>query len=65
MSGIVNGGDLGLILCQMFDINPTNVLAIEVSARVGEPASVTVTTRPIFVADPVIVRTYQLVRNEE
>lgn len=64
MSGVVNGGELGLILCRMFGINPTNVLAIEVSARVGELALVTIQTRPVFVEDPIIEQTFQLVRGE-
>jgi hypothetical protein len=65
MSGFVSGGELGVILCRMFDINPHNVIAIEVSARIGELASVTIQTRPLVLGDPTTEQTFQLVRNEE
>ncbi len=65
MSVLVNGGELGLILCRMFGIDPNQVLEIQVSARVGELASVTIQTRPVFVDHPIIEQTFQLVRNEE
>jgi hypothetical protein len=65
MSGLVSGGELGLILCQMFGINPHNVLAIEVSARLGELASVTIQTRPMVLGDSTTEQTFQLVRNKE
>ena len=65
MSEPVSGGELGLILCLMFAINPHNVVAIEVSARIGELASVTIQTRPIVLGDLTTEQTFQLVRNEE
>ncbi len=65
MSEPVSGGELGLILCRMFAINPHNVVAIEVCARIGELASVTIQTRPFVLGDSTTEQTFQLVRNEE
>ena len=65
MSEFVSGGELGLILCRMFAINPHNVVAIEVSARIGELASVTIQTRPVVLGDPTMEQTFQLVRSSD
>lgn len=61
----VNGGEIGLVLCQMFGIDPNHVVEIQVSARINELATVTIVTRPNFSNDFTIEQTYQLVRNEK
>jgi hypothetical protein len=61
----VNGGEIGLILCQMFGIDPNHVLEIQVSARINELATVTIVTHPNFSDDWTMEQTYQVVRNEQ
>jgi hypothetical protein len=61
----VNGGEIGLILCQMFGIDPNHVLEIQVSARINELATVTIVTHPNFSDDWTMEQTYQIVRNEQ
>lgn len=59
------GGEVGLILCQMFGIEPSHVVEIQVSARINELATVTIVTHPNFSDDWTMEQTYHLVRNEE
>ncbi len=65
MKTAVYGGEIGLILCQMFGIDPNHVLEIQVSARINELATVTIVTRPNFSDDWTMEQTYQVVRNEQ
>ena len=65
MTRAVNGGEIGLILCQMFGIDPNHVLEIQVSARINELATVTIVTHPNFSDGWTMEQTYQVVRNEQ
>jgi hypothetical protein len=64
MKKIISGEQLGLVLCEMFGINPDNVRGIEVIARIGESASVTIETVPSFSDGWTMTQTFSLLEEE-
>jgi hypothetical protein len=61
---MIDGIELGKILCEMFGIDTKNVVAIEVIARIGHPAEVLLETRPDFSDGWTMEQTFRLVKHD-
>ena len=57
----IDGLELGKVLCEMFGIDASNVIGLEVKAYVGKPAEVEIITRPIWADGFTVSRTFELV----
>ena len=65
MNKVLDGHTLGLVLCQMFGIDPANVVGLEVKAYVGEPAEVEIITRPVWADGFTVSQTFKLMKNSD
>ncbi len=61
----LDGITLGKVLCEMFGVDPSNVVGIEVKAHVGEPAEVAIITRPEWADGFTFSRTFNLMRDSD
>jgi len=61
MNRPIDGMELGKVLCEMFGINPSNVIGLEVKAYINELAKVEVITRPEWADGYTVSRKFKLV----
>lgn len=64
MNKPIDGMELGKVLCEMFGIDPANVVGIEVIAKIGELAEVNVITRPEWADGFTVSQPFKLMRND-
>jgi hypothetical protein len=65
MNKALGGRTLGLVLCEMFGIDPANVVGLEVKAYVGKPAEVEIITRPVLTDGCTVSQTFKLMKNSD
>jgi hypothetical protein len=56
----IDGMELGKVLCEMFGIDPSNVIGLEVKAYINELAEVEIITRPEWADGFTLSRTFKL-----